>query len=64
VSFRLHNPDGSERSTAAVVQQLGKQAIWIRRLDDPDCLRACTHITTTPAEIDQLLAALATLLGQ
>ena len=64
VSFSLHNPDGSERSTAAVVQQLGKQAIWIRRLDDPDCLRACTHITTTPAEIDQLLAALATLLGQ
>jgi L-cysteine/cystine lyase len=58
VSFSLHNTDGSTRATAPVVEALGAQAIWIRRLDDPDCLRACTHITTTEAEIDQLLAAL------
>jgi L-cysteine/cystine lyase len=58
VSFSLHNADGSTRATAPVVEALGAQAIWIRRLDDPDCLRACTHITTTEAEIDQLLAAL------
>ena len=48
-------------SSAAVVEQLGRQGIWIRRLDDPDCLRACTHITTTDAEIDQLLEALTAL---
>ena len=56
VSFTLEgNP------SAAVVEQLGRQQIWIRRLDDPDCLRACTHITTTDAEIDQLLEALRAL---
>jgi L-cysteine/cystine lyase len=43
---------------AAVVRQLGERNIWIRQLDDPDSLRACTHITTTGAEIDQFLAAL------
>jgi len=48
-------------SSAAVVESLGEQGLWIRRLDDPDCLRACTHITTTDAEIDELLEALSTL---
>jgi L-cysteine/cystine lyase len=47
--------------SAAVVENLGAQGLWIRRLDDPDCLRACTHITTTEAEIDKLLEALSTL---
>jgi len=56
VSFSLEG-----RSTAAVVKQLGEQGIWIRRLDDPDCLRACTHITTTEQEIDLLLEALSAL---
>jgi L-cysteine/cystine lyase len=56
VSFTLAGP-----SSAAVVEQLGQQGIWIRRLDDPDCLRACTHITTTEEEIDQLLEALTAL---
>ena len=55
VSFRLRTP---EHSTAAVVAALGEQGIWIRRLDSPDCLRACTHITTTDAEVDRLLEAL------
>jgi len=32
-------------------------------LDDPDCLRACTHITTTPSEIETLLTALRRLAG-
>ena len=56
VSFAL-----AGRPSAAVVEQLGQQGIWIRRLDDPDCLRACTHITTTEEEIDQLLEALTAL---
>jgi L-cysteine/cystine lyase len=43
---------------AAVVRRLAERNIWIRQLDDPDSLRACTHITTTGAEIDQFLAAL------
>jgi L-cysteine/cystine lyase len=56
VSFTL-----AGHPSAAVVEQLGRQQIWIRRLDDPDCLRACTHITTTDAEIDLLLEALRAL---
>ena len=44
-----------------MVESLGEQGLWIRRLDDPDCLRACTHITTTDVEIDELLEALSAL---
>ena len=44
-------------SPEAMVAQLGSQAIWLRSLDDPHCLRACTHITTTEAEVDRLLGA-------
>ena len=53
VSFTLQGQPSS-----AVVERLGAQGIWIRLLDDPDCLRACTHITTTNADIDQLLIAI------
>jgi len=53
VSFTL-----GSTATAAVVAQLGAEGLWVRRLDDPDCLRACTHITTTEGEIDALLQAL------
>ena len=53
VSFHLEG-----HATARVVQELGTQGIWIRRLDEPDCLRACTHITTTANEIETLLTAL------
>ncbi|MBW0173834.1 MAG: aminotransferase class V-fold PLP-dependent enzyme [Vulcanococcus sp.] len=56
VSFTL-----AGHPSAAVVERLGEQDLWIRRLDDPDCLRACTHITTTEAEIDKLLEALRAL---
>ena len=30
---------------------------WLRSLDDPRCLRACTHITITAAEDERMLAA-------
>ncbi|WP_259727209.1 MULTISPECIES: aminotransferase class V-fold PLP-dependent enzyme [unclassified Synechococcus] len=53
VSFQLEG-----RSPEAVVQALGQQRIWLRSLDDPACLRACTHVTTSAAEVDQLLDAL------
>ena len=64
VSFTLHDAAGTPRDTAAVVDALGRQGIWIRKLDQPDCLRACIHITTTNAEIDQLLASLSELQQQ
>jgi L-cysteine/cystine lyase len=55
VSFTL--PAAKAGGHAAAVRQLGEQGLWIRNLDDPDCLRACTHITTTAAEIEGLLEA-------
>lgn len=65
VSFALRAPasglGASAHELAGAVQQLGEQGIWIRSLEDPPCLRACTHITTTTGEVDRLLAALAGL---
>ena len=61
VSFVLGDPaqDSMPAALAAEwVRSLGAQAIWLRSLDDPICLRACTHLTTTAAELEQLLAAL------
>lgn len=46
----------------AVVQALGHQALWLRSLDDPICVRACTHVTTSAAEVERLLDALRQLL--
>ena len=56
VSFELSGKDPE-----SVVKRLGEKGIWLRSLDDPHSLRACTHITTTEAEIEQLLGALQTL---
>ena len=64
VSFTVHDGAGTLRDTSAVVEALGRQGIWIRKLDQPDCLRACIHITSTAAEIDDLLVALAGLQQQ
>jgi L-cysteine/cystine lyase len=65
VSFVLqpgHAAGSADRvNHPAVVQALGEQGFWIRNLDDPDCLRACTHITSTPDEIEALLEALGRL---
>ncbi|MCP9926442.1 aminotransferase class V-fold PLP-dependent enzyme [Cyanobium sp. CH-040] len=43
----------------AVVGGLGQRRIWLRSLDDPHCLRACTHVTSTADDLDLLMAALA-----
>ncbi|MFM7313299.1 MAG: aminotransferase class V-fold PLP-dependent enzyme [Cyanobium sp.] len=58
VSFLMEEPP-----PAAVVRQLGERGLWLRTLADPPCVRACTHITTTEAEVDQLLQALRELLA-
>ncbi len=59
VSFQLEKAP----PPADVVTALGKQGVWIRDLADPACLRACTHITSSSEELDQLSAALANLQG-
>ncbi len=63
VSFSLHRPDGGAIEPASVVRSLGAQGIWLRSLPDPLCLRACTHLTTEPEEVDRLLVALAAITG-
>ena len=56
VSFQLNDPSG--RTPAEIVQILGSKGIWIRNLEEPICLRACTHITTEAHELRRLVAAL------
>ncbi len=58
VSFQLHRRDGSLIAPEQVVSRLGEQGIWLRSLKDPACLRACTHVTTTPEDVEMLLEAL------
>jgi L-cysteine/cystine lyase len=61
VSFRLRRADGEMVNPEEIVAILGEQAIWLRSLPDPACLRACTHLTTTEEEVELLLDALARL---
>ncbi len=56
VSFKLDAK--SNKSTSEIVQMLGNKGIWIRNLEEPICLRACTHITTQEQEISELMNAL------
>ncbi len=66
--LQVEPPAGLVSFTAAgwppadLVARLGERGIWLRTLADPLCVRACTHITTTEAEVEQLLEAVAELL--
>jgi L-cysteine/cystine lyase len=46
-----------------VVQALGEQGIWLRTLPQPACIRACTHLVSTEAEVERLLEALKALVS-
>jgi L-cysteine/cystine lyase len=59
VSFQLNDPSG--RTPTETVQILGNKGIWIRNLEEPICLRACTHITTEASELNRFVEALAEL---
>jgi L-cysteine/cystine lyase len=58
VSFTIAGADGTLIDPEATVRILGDQAIWLRSLPDPACVRACTHLTTTETEVELLLEAL------
>jgi len=58
VSFTIAGADGTLIDPEATVHTLGDQAIWLRSLLDPACVRACTHLTTMDAEVELLLEAL------
>ena len=48
----------SQASHRAIVTALGQKGIWLRSLEAPACLRACTHLVTRASEVDQLLSQL------
>jgi len=45
-------------SPRAMVSALGQKSIWLRSLESPACLRACTHLVTRASEVDHLLSQL------
>jgi len=47
-----------------MVSALGQKSIWLRSLEVPVCLRACTHLVTKASEVDQLLSQLNQLAEQ
>ncbi|MFN9622408.1 MAG: aminotransferase class V-fold PLP-dependent enzyme [Cyanobacteriota bacterium] len=59
VSFQVRRRDGSAVAPGEVAHRLGERGIWLRHLPAPDCLRACTHVTTSQADEEVLLEALA-----
>ncbi len=64
VSFELEPGEGASRDPAGLVGELGQWRIWLRTLEEPACVRACTHLTTTMEEVDHLLETLHLLLGR
>ncbi len=55
VSFTMAAPGGEPLDPATVVDRLGSQGTWLRTLESPACIRACTHLMTTAAEVERLL---------
>ncbi len=47
-----------------LVNRLADQGFQLRSLADPHCLRACTHLTTSPEEVQALLLSLEELVHQ
>jgi L-cysteine/cystine lyase len=55
VSFTMAGPSGEPLDPAGVVHRLGEKGTWLRTLESPPCIRACTHLVTTQAEVERLL---------
>lgn len=58
VSFQVQ----ANLSHEQLVKQLENEGFLLRKLYHPDCIRACIHYFTLPAEVEQLIAALKGLL--
>jgi L-cysteine/cystine lyase len=57
VSFQVNNHLSHNR----IVQQLERQGFLVRKIAAPNCIRACVHYFTLPAEIDKLVEAISLL---
>lgn len=53
VSFQVRE----NLSQKKLVQELEQKGFLLRTLTNPDCIRACVHYFTLPAEIEQLISA-------
>lgn len=58
VSFQLKKSDSVAKIHRQLVEFLETQGLMTRTLVDPDCVRACVHYFTLPAEIDRLIAGI------
>ena len=56
ISFQVAHQDPNQ-----LVDSLANSGFQLRSLDNPVCLRACTHITSTETEIDLLIEHLANI---
>ncbi|GBF82159.1 aminotransferase class V-fold PLP-dependent enzyme [Aphanothece sacrum] len=54
VSFTINRDISHDKA----VQELEKQGFFVRTIRDPNCIRACVHYFTLPAEIEQLIGAI------
>ncbi|MEA5443150.1 aminotransferase class V-fold PLP-dependent enzyme [Cyanobium gracile] len=61
VSLIMADPRGQALDPAAIVKQLGDRGTWLRTLESPRCLRACTHLVSTADEVERLLDQLSSL---
>jgi L-cysteine/cystine lyase len=59
VSFTLAGGSGEPLDPATVVKRLGERGTWLRTLESPRCVRACTHLVSTAEEVEILLVQLA-----
>ncbi|XTZ19689.1 MAG: aminotransferase class V-fold PLP-dependent enzyme, partial [cyanobacterium endosymbiont of Rhopalodia fuxianensis] len=46
-----------------LVQELEEKGFFLRTIHYPDCIRACIHYFTLPAEIEQLIEVIDSILG-
>ncbi|HEY9630718.1 MAG TPA: aminotransferase class V-fold PLP-dependent enzyme [Coleofasciculaceae cyanobacterium] len=56
VSFKVDREGNGIHSR--LVQELEQQSIFLRTIQDPDCVRACIHYLTLESEIDRLVEAI------
>jgi L-cysteine/cystine lyase len=58
----LDNGEPSPRWHKQLVDQLETEGIFLRTLQAPNCVRACTHYLTLESEVDELVECIQTTL--
>ncbi|MFQ4135789.1 aminotransferase class V-fold PLP-dependent enzyme [Nodosilinea sp. PGN35] len=58
----LENGEPSPAWHKQLVDELERQNVFLRTLQAPNCVRACTHYLTLESEVDELVAAMGSIL--